>query len=772
MIASECPEPGQLERLLLGKLPVGEIKILSQHLLHCHRCVARADSIVTSDELTDALAANPIADVSGDALQAVIARSEELADSFGNSDLTAVREVEPATESMHASRSEPTDGTSRSEPVLSSADDFDDPSLPAVPGFEILETLGFGGMGVVYLARQTRLNRMVALKMIRAHALFDQETKSRFQVEAESIARLAHPNIISIYEVGETNSLPFVALEYVSGGSLADLIRTRTLTSRVAAEIVGKLARAVQYAHDRDVIHRDIKPGNVLVCPSSDDHPLTGTSNHDAVTIQSEPIKHLDFQPKLTDFGLARLTNLDDRHTRTGTVIGTPAYMAPEQAQGKHQDVGTSADIYSLGAILYELLTGRAPFRAGSPVDTMRQVIDEDPVSLRALSSDVSKDLETICMKCLHKRPQARYASAAVLADDIDRYLSGQPVVARPLPAHLRVARWCRRRPATASLIATSALLLLTVAIGSSIFAIRVANLNQITLKAKQDSDNDRTVAVAAITELSDALVDDFERRGGTVKRRQHLVDVALSGLEQVTKSDARVAGASIVRAHLSRANLHSLSGDLESSQASLDQAQTLANELVEAFPDSEEHQHSLALVHEALADFLISSGSAENAIPEIERTTEILNRLTEQSPKNPEYLRCLLRVRQSMVIVYETLDDLEAVYRECDTYLTVAQRLRELTNGCAGRAELAQLHRRMQDAANALGNLEIAERHGDEAVALFATLKQEAPLTTSSLRWTIGLCCKAKPRFTPTADVSKKQRSTLTPRSLAIANC
>jgi len=252
--------------------------------------------------------------------------------------------------------------------------------------------------------------------------------------------------------------------------------------------------------------------------------------------------------------------------------------------------------------------------------------------------------------------------------------------------------------------------------------------LNQATAKAKQDSDNDRSVAVSAITELSGALFDDLERRGGTVKHRQQLIGVALAGLEQVTKSDARLADSGIIEALLATADLHSLTGDLESAKVSLDRAESLARELVEEFPDDEKHRYSLALVHDAVAIFVYSARGADQTTPVIQRATTILNRLIDQSPENPNYLRCLLRVRHLLARVYETKDDLEAVYQECNTNLPLAQRLNSLTGGRGGRRELAELHRLMHDAANRLGNFNVAEGHGDASVALFAELKQEAP--------------------------------------------
>lgn len=765
MIASECPELGQLERLLLGKLGNVESEVLSEHLLHCQTCLARARSIESKDELTKALAANPIADMQCDALRSVISKSEHLVGPVGKSDSTVRRNAKSlATAEANVNGVDvagQSDNFGANDPGNAAFHGIDPSNYPEVPGFKILGTLGIGGMGVVYRAQQTSLNRIVALKMIRAHALFDPNAMTRFQVEAQSIARLTHPNIVSIYEVGESKRHPFVALEYVAGGSLAEWISRTTVTSKAAAELVAELAVAIQYAHDQGVIHRDLKPANVLLCPTSgvskfesiaqtsgllkanvvperpeaspcDSHktnifPMYGNGKS-AERIGSEPFEQIRLTPKITDFGLARITNLDDRQTRSGTVIGTPAYMAPEQAQGDPQPSETSADIYSLGAILYELLTGRAPFRAQTSVETLRQVIDQEVAHPRVLNSDIPKDLETICLKCLQKQPSARYPSAADLAADLRRYLDGQPVHARPLSASVRLARWCRRRPAVTALIGTTGLLLITMAVGSTLFAVRVSRLNQAAIMSKQDSDNDRAVAVSAITELSNALYRDLSRRSGTIKEREQLINVALSGLQQVTQNETRIADSSAIFAHLTTAELQGLQGDLAAASESLDRAYGLATELVQTFPDHPSHAYALAQVHAGKASLALAESGTERAIPDIERATEILQRLIEQSPDNPKLLHSLLRVRRQMVSVYIVRQDAESVYRECTLYLPMAERFHELAEDEQGREVLGEVQRLLHYSALQMGKNSTAKGHGQSAVTHFKELKQAAP--------------------------------------------
>ena len=308
---------------------------------------------------------------------------------------------------------------------------------PAVSGYEILAELGRGGMGVVYKARQLSLNRLVALKMILSAEHAGAAQLGRFRTEAEALARLEHANVVRIYEVGEHRGLPFFSLELVEAGSLDRKLGGVPQPAREAGQLIEVLARAVHAAHQKGVVHRDLKPANVLLAS--------------------------DGTPKVTDFGLAKTLDAGRGHTQTGQIMGTPSYMAPEQAGGKGQEVGPAADVYALGAILYELLTGRPPFLAAKPLDTVMQVLADEPVAPRRLQPKVSRDLETICLKCLEKEPRKRYASALALAEDLRRFGAGEPIQARPAGLLERAVKWARRRPAVAAL---SALVVLVAVVG------------------------------------------------------------------------------------------------------------------------------------------------------------------------------------------------------------------------------------------------------------------------------------------------------------------
>ena len=316
--------------------------------------------------------------------------------------------------------------------------------------YELLEEIARGGMGVVYKARQVSLNRIVALKMILAGQLASEREVQRFYAEAQAAANLQHPNIVAIHEVGHHAGQHYFSMDYVAGKSLAQIVREKPLAAMQAARYLKTIAEAIEFAHERGTLHRDLKPANVL-------------------------IDEFD-QPRVTDFGLAKRIEGSAQLTSTGSLMGTPSYMPPEQAGANDGKIGPASDVYSLGAVLYELVTGRPPFLGESLVVTLNQVLNTEPAAPRLLNPEVPRDLETICLKCLQKEPGKRYQTASALAHDLARFLKHEPILARPIGPFERTWRWCRRNPIVSSLSATIAALMLAAATGGSFLAISERN--------------------------------------------------------------------------------------------------------------------------------------------------------------------------------------------------------------------------------------------------------------------------------------------------------
>ncbi len=422
-----------------------------------------------------------------------------------------------------------------------------------VPGYRMLGVLGRGGMGVVYKAVQEKANRLVALKMILAGAHADQHDRTRFQVEAAAAARLSHPNIVQLYEVGETpDGFPFFSLEFVSGGTLAERLKQGPLRAQESAVLVESLARAMQYAHQHGIVHRDLKPLNILLegpAGPGDErdtmikNPATKTLNRTeqsaAPSTASLTNNPNPLTPKISDFGLAKQLDSEDGLTRTGAIMGSPSYMAPEQAFGRSKNVGPAADIYALGAILYECLTGRPPFKGATVADTLEQVRTMEAITLRAYAKEIPADLETICLHCLHKDPQRRYVSAEALAEDLRRYREGQAITVRPVSNFERTWRWCKRNPWLASAFA-AVFAMMVLVIGVLVYDnIKTNVLNAKIVKetklAKERQQQSMLALGLAMTEIRDLAEDTMV----PAKQRTNLLAKLIAELQKQVDDNA-----------------------------------------------------------------------------------------------------------------------------------------------------------------------------------------------------------------------------------------
>ncbi|HEY6078041.1 MAG TPA: protein kinase [Polyangiaceae bacterium] len=370
--------------------------------------------------------------------------------------------------------------------------------IPEIPGYEIEGELGRGGMGVVYQALQTALKRRVALKMILAGQA--QEERQRFMSEANAVAQLKHPNIVQIYEIGEAEGRPFFSLELVDGGSLEDRFGGKPMAWRQAAELISLVARAIHVAHLQGIVHRDLKPANILL--------------------------QLDGTPKITDFGIAK--RLDSSHeTQAGKILGSPAYMSPEQALGKNDSIGPATDIYALGAMLYDALTGRPPFETDNTIDTILQAVRLEAVPPRTLQPSVPRDLDVICLKCLEKKPERRYATALELAEDLKRLLRNEPISARPISSLERAQRWAARNPAWATLAVALVLSVLALFATGAWFTRQL----QRELRATEQA---RKQATDARNELRSRLAHSIaERVDSDLRQLAGVPKVLAHGLEQ-----------------------------------------------------------------------------------------------------------------------------------------------------------------------------------------------------------------------------------------------
>jgi serine/threonine protein kinase len=526
---------------------------------------------------------------------------------------------------------------------------------PTVEGYRDLTELGRGGMGVVYRALHVRLNRTVALKMMLAGAHASAAERARLRAEAEAVARLQHPNIVQIFEVGEQDDRPFLALEYVEGGSLHDRLKGNPLPATVSAELLESLARAIHYAHQHGVVHRDLKPANILLGgvrgQGSGVSEGRGVSEETKESGAGDQTRLVVGVAKITDFGLAKQLDASVGQTATGAVLGTPSYMAPEQAGGKSKEIGPAVDIYALGAILYEMLTGRPPFRAASAIETLDLVRNQEAVSPRSLQPRLPRDLETVCLKCLAKEPRKRYVSAEDLAEDLRRFRSGEPIQARPVSRWERLGKWARRNPGWAALGVFVFLGIVAAAAGG----VHLYRLNISLDKSSQQAARQQDVAVANLFTALDAFehlmphmhpqnLGRVQVDAVTYFRAQFLIratqfyEKLLADRDNPDPKVQRGCG----RAYYGLGMVHFMKNEFGEAQPLFEQAVALQDRLTRAFPDEPGYRYELARSYEGQGDlFKAMKDHDKEAVDAPRRAMTVPSRIGYAGASLPWPTRC-----------------------------------------------------------------------------------------------------------------------------------
>ena len=595
--------------------------------------------------------------------------------------------------------------------------------LPQVAGFEVLEVLGEGGMGIVYKARQVRLDRLVALKMIRAGAGARSADLDRFEAEARAVAAIEHPNIIRIFEIGEYGGLPYFSLEFLAGGSLARRIGGKPQPVGEAAQIIEVLARAMDVAHRRGIIHRDLKPANVLIAT--------------------------DGTIKIADFGLAKRLEEDSGQTRSGSILGSPSYMAPEQAWGDTRAVGPASDQYALGAILYELLTGRPPLQGMSVLDTLDMVRNKEPVRPTQLLPKLPRDLETICLKCLEKVPARRYSDVAVLAEDLRRFQAGEPILARPVSAPERFWRWCLRNPWVAALAAAVAGLMVAVTVVSMGAALIVGQKNQ----ALGESNTRLGKANVALSEAN-ALAEQKRREAEDQRQKaEHEQKRAVAAAQAAIERSRDVVGAQVTLIDLlegrlrNEPKLQDVRGQvLDKAIAGLEAAARAMARLRQdvGWPaqDEELNRRALARARQRLGELSLSLNRFADAMAHFRQADAIAETLEMADPGDRAARIRLARSRRHLgFIALRRLGDTEAAQR----YLRQAL---ELSRACLAqqpdddelKTELANSLGQLAGAELLLGHLEPARALYREEVTVRESLSPARANILESRRERAGL--------------------------------
>jgi serine/threonine protein kinase len=600
------------------------------------------------------------------------------------------------------------------------------------PGYRLMGELGRGGMGAVYKAWQVRLKRVVAVKLIRADAYADTGAAARFQAEAEAAARFQHPNIVPVFEVGEFEGMGYLVLEYAAGGGLDRRFAGALQPPEDSARLIETLARAIHYAHQRGIIHRDLKPANVLLTE--------------------------DGVPKITDFGLAKLLEREEGLTRAGEIMGTPSYMAPEQVAGLSDQVTSATDVYALGAILYEALTGRPPFKGTTPLSTLEQVARQEPLAPGKLQRHLPRDIETICLKCLEKEPSRRYPSAHELADDLNRYLHAQPIRARPTPPWERAWKWARRRPSVAAALAALSVALITLLGGGfyynarlrhemtvAVHAERVAAANaqvandqrNLALKAEgvaaanaQVANDQRNLALKALNQLIYEVQEKLAPTYATRSLRQGLLATAIAGLDEIGQSAVGAApDLSQAVAHQKIGDIFRIIGRSDTARQHYDRARRLASTAQAPARGETGNAEVLYQTHMGLGLLAIRAQQFDAARSDLTRAVMMAESIVGNRPREPAARRDLIEAYLQLGRAYSFALE----YTAAETWFRKMQGQakrwvdEEPASGQA-RDLLASSHRKLGDLRKFSANYAAARQEYQQAIEIVEQLLKRDP--------------------------------------------
>jgi serine/threonine protein kinase len=599
--------------------------------------------------------------------------------------------------------------------------------------YELIEMIAKGGMGVVYKARQRKLNRLVAVKMILAGQFADETDVERFYAEAEAAANLRHPNIVAIHEVGEFEGQHFFSMDFIEGQTLGDLVRENPLSARRAAQYVKTVAETMHFAHEQGFLHRDLKPSNVMLDRNG--------------------------EPLIMDFGLAKkATGETSQLTISGAIVGTPSYMPPEQAAGRNDDVTARSDVYSIGAILYELLTGRPPFRATNPYETIKQVLELEPASPRVLNDGIPRDLETICLKCLQKEPARRYTSGQDLADELQRFLDGMPIRARPISLPERAWRWCRRNPVLASAMAIAATGILVALIAVTGAYIR-------TKAALAESDKSFRQALDAVNELfTEVSEDTLLQQPGMQPLRKSLLSRALEYYERFRQQrgdDPTVQD----ELALATFRVGKIKEAIESPEAALveyERAREMQDRLLAQRPHDTDRLQNLSNTFTAMGPAYFALQRPKESLEAFGKAVELREQLAAANPHDSEIQRLLANSYMNIGLIEMILgdtasrngnaQDAQTHNQESLRQFTIAQTtrdnaLREAPTDSKLRRDRGKGNYNLANLRTNMGDLEQAEQHIDAAIAEITRLVEQGDIELDT-QANLAICIRRKGDF------------------------